>query len=65
MFPLREMFQMIDIFQIIDVPVKRDVPDDRDAKKFSCISYQDDVFFQCCLFEVVLIKDILTIKNEI
>jgi len=48
-----------------DVSVERDVSDKRDPKKFSCILYQDDLFFQYHLFEVLLIKDILTIKNEI
>jgi len=33
-------------------------------KIFLCILYQDDVFFQYYLFKVLLIKDILTIKNE-
>jgi len=41
-----------------------DARDVLDLKIFSCILYQDDVFFQYHSFKVLLVKDISIIENE-
>ena len=54
----------MDLKDVLDEAYLEDVLDEMDRRDISCILYQNDVLFQYLRFKLLLIKDILTIKNE-